>query len=55
MFPSSGNIITSIGMRAFNNCTSLDLISIPLSVVYIYNYAFNNCTSLSNVNLGASS
>jgi hypothetical protein len=45
------NSITSIGGRAFSNCTSLVSITIPESVTNIGRYAFEDCSSLTSVNI----
>jgi len=39
----------STGAFAFNNCTSLKAIALPLSITTIGMYAFNNCTSLVSI------
>ncbi len=41
--------VTSIGGRAFENCTSLTSITIPDGVTSIGNYAFDGCTSLASI------
>ena len=41
--------VTSIGLRAFQNCRSLSNIVIPDSVTSIGYCAFSNCSSLSNI------
>ena len=40
--------VTSIGERAFQDCTSLTSVTIPESVTRINNYAFNGCYRLKN-------
>ena len=45
----NGLPVTSIGERAFDNCTSLTSVTIGNNVTSIDNYAFNCCTSLINV------
>ena len=46
---------TTIGERAFDNCTSLTSITIPDSVTTIGSYAFYECTSLTSVTFGENS
>ena len=41
--------ITSIGYRAFYNCTNLESVSIPDSVTTIESYAFLRCNSLKSI------
>lgn len=41
--------VTSIGERAFQNCSSLTAITIPNSVTNIGNYAFSGCSGLTSV------
>ena len=43
--------ITSIGSRAFQNCSSLTSITIPSGITSIGSNAFNGCSSLLSVNL----
>ena len=43
--------VTSIGDRAFNDCTSLTSVTIPDSVTNIGNWAFSGCTSLTSVTI----
>lgn len=44
-----GNNTSSIGIRAFDNCTSIKSITIPQSITSIDSYAFNGCSSIENV------
>ena len=46
-----GRRVTSVGYRAFYNCTSLTKITIPDSVTSIGNHAFFNCTSLTDITI----
>jgi hypothetical protein len=46
-----GNSVTSIGSRAFANCTSLTSVTIPDSVTSIGSSAFSSCTSLTSVTI----
>jgi hypothetical protein len=46
--------VTSIGEKAFRNCTSLTSITIPESVTSIGDYAFGGCTSLSSITIPGS-
>jgi hypothetical protein len=48
------NSITSIGLRAFSNCSGLTGISIPNSVTSISANAFYYCTSLASLTIGNS-
>ncbi len=43
--------VTSIGSFAFDNCTKLTSVTIPISVTSIGSLAFYGCTSLTNVNI----
>ena len=43
--------VTSIGYRAFSDCTSLTSITIPEGVTSIGNYAFEYCTSLTSITI----
>ncbi|MCM8871753.1 MAG: leucine-rich repeat domain-containing protein [Paludibacteraceae bacterium] len=45
------NSVTSIGERAFYNCTGLTSITIPNSVTSIGNYAFSACTGLTSITI----
>ena len=46
-----GKSVTSIGSRAFYNCTSLTNITIPESVTSIGNFAFEECESLTSITI----
>ncbi len=43
--------VTSIGIRAFDNCQSMKSIDIPESVTSIGEFAFYNCTRLSSIDI----
>ena len=43
--------VTSIGYRAFADCTSLTSVTIPNRVTSIENYAFYNCSSLTSITI----
>lgn len=43
--------ITSIGVHAFSNCTSLANVSIPNNILSIGNTAFYNCTGLTSITI----
>ena len=45
------NNVTSIGNSAFQNCSSLQSITIPENVTSIGNSAFSNCSSLQSINI----
>lgn len=47
----SGNSLTSIGVSAFEGCTSLTSINLPSSLTTIGNNAFKSCGKLSSVDL----
>ena len=51
MLAFDGNKVTSIGISAFEGCTSLTSITIPDSVTSIGSYAFENCTSLMSITI----
>ena len=51
VIPDDGSV-TSIGDRAFYDCTSLTSVTIPDSVTSIGNYAFFYCGSLTSVTIG---
>ena len=45
------NSVTSIGYRAFSNCSNLASVTIPNSVTRIGDGAFSNCSSLTSVTI----
>ena len=46
-----GNPVTSIGVRAFEDCTSLTGVTIPDSITNIGGWAFQRCSSLTSVTI----
>ena len=46
-----GSVCERIGSDAFEDCTSLTIITIPNSVIEIGGYAFRNCTSLTSITI----
>ena len=46
-----GDSVTTIGGRAFSDCSSLTSVTIVNSVTTIGQYAFNNCISLTSVTI----
>ena len=46
--------VTSIGQRAFQNCTGLTEINVSASVTSIGAYAFNACSSITNISFSGS-
>ena len=46
-----GDSVTSIGLEAFRNCTSLSFVTIPNSVTYIDIGAFYGCTGLTSITI----
>ena len=47
----NGKNVTSIGDKAFSNCTRLEYIFIPNTISSIGNYAFQECSKLSSINI----
>ena len=47
----SGKTVTAIGESAFEDCPSLESITIPASVTSIGKFAFRNCTSLESITM----
>ncbi|MBR2742863.1 MAG: leucine-rich repeat protein [Clostridia bacterium] len=45
--------VTSIGVRAFQNCDGLTSVTIPSSMTSIGNNAFYNCSALTSINVDA--
>ena len=54
IIPADG-IVTSIGARAFNGCSTLKNIEIPACITSIGNSAFDKCAGLKNVTFGENS
>ena len=48
------NSVTTIGYRAFYNCTGLTSIAIPNSVTSIGDFAFDSCSGLTSITIGNS-
>ena len=46
-----GKPVTQIGSSAFNGCTYITSVSIPLGVTVIGDFAFQSCVRLTNVNI----
>ena len=46
--------VTSVGKKAFDNCSGLQNVTIGNSVTTIYNRAFDNCSGLQSVTIGNS-
>ena len=46
-----GDSVTSIGVEAFNGCSSLTSVTIGNSVISIGNQAFNGCSSLTSITI----
>ena len=49
--PVDNGGVTSIGQYAFNDCSSLQSITIPSNVTSIGQYAFNGCSSLQSITI----
>ena len=49
-----GNSVTSIGEKAFYDCSALASVEIPNSVTSIGDYAFYGCSALADVTIGNS-
>lgn len=45
--------VTSIGWSAFRDCTGLNSVTIPNTVISIGNLAFYNCTNIRSLTIGA--
>ncbi len=48
----AGYPVTGIGAKAFNDCTALESLTIPASIVYIEEGAFDDCNKIENVYFG---
>ena len=46
--------VSTVGYRAFENCTNLKRVVMPNTVEYISSYAFSGCTNLTNITIPAS-